>query len=659
MACPVPHPYSMAPGTPCGEERWLHDEDVVSAARRAPTVGVAYPVSSHVPSQKTEQTMTRTTEREYAELEINLQRRNAEEYNIALRFQHPTSDADIRRAGAPIRVDLNAFRLIADMAAYGRQLGELLWQSGGVGPMLAEAWAATTSNNIPLRLSLSIDPAAAVLHALRWETLPDPVTGAPLLTNENIVFSRYLSSQDWRGVQLRSQAQLQALLVVANPTDVTQYGLAEVKVAQELATAAAAVGTIPYRALPTAGRASLTNLIAHLREGVDILYLVAHGKLHEGEPWLWLEDPTTGKTDRVSGTTLATNLRDLPTRTQLVVLASCQSAGSSKGESTTEDGGALAALGPQLAAAGVPAVVAMQGNVTMGTVSEFMPVFLTELRRDGRIDRAMAAARGVVRHRPDWWMPVLFCRLRDGRLFAELPPELRSDMPIAPFEPETVLIPGGPFVMGSDLDEEDERPQREVTLPDFRMGKYPVTNAQYTEFLAKNPEQPEPRKVGWFLRKPPAGKEEHPVVSVSWHDAVAYCAWLSRKEVTGRRYRLPSEVEWEKAARGSSTGSEPGRRYPWGEMWQEGVANVGGDETTPVTAYPDGASPDGCLDLLGNVQEWTATEAGWEERVYRGGSYRSGAGEVRCSARGAGNEASRVKWRGFRVMMEIEEDNGS
>jgi SIR2-like domain/CHAT domain len=99
-----------------------------------------------------------------------------------------------------------------------------------------------------------------------------------------------------------------------------------------------------------------------------------------------------------------------------VVLASCQSAGEGA-DARTSDAGALIALGPGLAEAGVPAVLAMQGNVTIATVAEFMPVFFRELQRDGQIDRAVAVARGAVRERGDWYVPVLFMRLRGGGLW--------------------------------------------------------------------------------------------------------------------------------------------------------------------------------------------------------------------------------------------------
>jgi tetratricopeptide (TPR) repeat protein len=143
--------------------------------------------------------------------------------------------------------------------------------------------------------------------------------------------------------------------------------------------------------------------------------LVAHGTLRRGRPFVWLEDERGG-IGRIEGEELIEAIERLARRPVLVVLASCQSAG------TGQDNGALAALGPRLASAGIAATVAMQGNVSMATVERFMPVFFTELRRDGQIDRALAAARAAVLDRPDWWMPVLFLRVRSGRLWAEPEP---------------------------------------------------------------------------------------------------------------------------------------------------------------------------------------------------------------------------------------------
>ncbi len=254
--------------------------------------------------------------------------------------------------------------------------------------------------------------------------------------------------------------------------------------------------------------------------------------------------------------------------------------------------------------------------------------------------------------------------------------QLKLERPPLPFEPETILIPAGPFLMGSPPGAEvsaAETPLHQVNLPAYRIGVYPVTNAQYGEFIKQVRQQEAPQKVGWFLREPPANKLDHPVVGASWHDAVAYCRWLSQQ--TGRSYRLPTEAEWEKAARGDA-----GQIYPWGNEWAEGCCPQGQPDTAPVTAYPAGASPYGCLAMVGNVQQWTSTLWGSELnksdfpypyrpgdgredlaaaarlprlfRLHRGGSFRDEPARLRCSARGYSDPDSKIRWRGFRVVLE-------
>ena len=278
-----------------------------------------------------------------------------------------------------------------------------------------QALAVAQAADAPLRLRLNIAPGAPELHNLRWETLWLPGAAAPLLTGENLLFSRYLSSLDWKPVRLRPESALRALVAVADPSDPGKYGLAPVDTAEELEAARRGLGEIAVTELATRGQVTLKNLAARLRDGYDILYLVAHGMLVDGEPWLFLERED-GTAERVPGRELATRIQELDDRPRLAVLVSCQSAGAGQAEPTSQDEGALAGLGPRLAEAGVPAVIAMQGNVTMKTAAAFMPVFFTELRSKGLVDRAMALARGAVRDRPDGWMPVLFMRLKGGRI---------------------------------------------------------------------------------------------------------------------------------------------------------------------------------------------------------------------------------------------------
>jgi len=246
------------------------------------------------------------------------------------------------------------------------------------------------------------------------------------------------------------------------------------------------------------------------------------------------------------------------------------------------------------------------------------------------------------------------------------------------YEPEMVLISAGEFLMGSDpsVDKdahEDEQPQHTLSLPDYYMARTPVTNAQYVAFVQVTYRRPN----HWEGGKPPSGKEDHPVVNVTWHDAVAYCHWLS--EVTGRPYRLPSEAEWEKGGRGTD-----GRIWPWGNQWDAKRCNTsegGKGNTTPVGAYPEGASPYGLLDMAGNVLEWTRSLWGedWEEpsfkypydpadgredleapdtvlRVLRGGSWNYSQVNARCIERRRHSPSYSHNFIGFRLVSPVGSD---
>ena len=360
-----------------------------------------------------------------ADLEISLYRRDAGgfsdgdgvSYGIGLRYGDPESEAEKRQDGvAPVHFDPAELRQRAlDPADCGQYLAGQLLAEPATRAFFDQAVAAAQARNLALRIRMAINPGAAELHNLRWETLWLPGAPAPLLTGQNISFSRLLSSADWRPVRLRPESDLRALVVVADPSDAARFGLSSVNREQELATARAGLGDIPVTELATRGQVTLNNIADALREGCDVLYLVAHGKLVDGAPWLFLERED-GTAERVAGQDLVTRITELEERPRLAVLVSCQSAGTGAVEPAAQDNGALSGLGPRLAEAGVPAVIAMQGNITMRTAAAFLPVFFQELRRSGLVDRAMAVARGAVRERPDWWMPTLFMRLKSGRI---------------------------------------------------------------------------------------------------------------------------------------------------------------------------------------------------------------------------------------------------
>jgi hypothetical protein len=365
----------------------------------------------------------------FADLEIGLHKHNGTGYAVDFRYIQPDSDADIRlgQQGNQAQADFKFSELLAlayDPIRYGEALTSQLFSDDGVKSSFAQVIASAQSLNAPLRIRLLIGPSAPELHTLLWETLRDPQEGSPLCTNQNVLFSRYLSSLDWRPVRLRPKDQLKALVVVSNPSNLSSFGLDPVDVPGELNRAVIGLGDIQTLTIPNQSgslKSTINNVIQLLQnESADILYLVCHGVFAKDESWIWLEDQE-GKAARISGTELVTRLKELPSRPRLIVLASCQSAGkeiaTTGPELPTKTGGPLAALGPRLAEAGIPAVIAMQGNISMQTITEFMPVFFRELQQDGQIDRAMAAARGVVRNRPDYWLPALFMRLKSGRVW--------------------------------------------------------------------------------------------------------------------------------------------------------------------------------------------------------------------------------------------------
>lgn len=159
---------------------------------------------------------------------------------------------------------------------------------------------------------------------------------------------------------------------------------------------------------------------------------------------------------------------------------------------------------------------------------------------------------------------------------------------------EMVAVPAGVFSMGTDRKRSDayDRPKHQVHLAEYSIDKYPVTNAQYARFVAATGYRP---PLHWEDARIPEGLELQPVVMVSWIDASNYAHWAGK--------RLPSEAEWEKAARGGD-----GRRWPWGNLMAVERVNtyysVG--STTDVRLYPNGSSPYGAMDMAGNVSEWVA-----------------------------------------------------
>lgn len=221
----------------------------------------------------------------------------------------------------------------------------------------------------------------------------------------------------------------------------------------------------------------------------------------------------------------------------------------------------------------------------------------------------------------------------------------------------TVLlyVPGGAYSVGAKDLGEWSRPVRTVILSPFWIARAPVTNEQYGRFLAANPDRPRPA----FWEDPRFSGPQQPVVGVSWEEARAYCRWAGLE--------LPTEVQWEAAARGPG-----GCRYPWGdEPPSPSHANFGNrlGATSPVDAHPLGAGPFGTLDQVGNVWEWCRDP--WSSTAYRdresreldpiaqgdpsmravrGGAWINPANDLRAATRDRAGAQQRVKTQGFRCV---------
>ncbi len=221
-----------------------------------------------------------------------------------------------------------------------------------------------------------------------------------------------------------------------------------------------------------------------------------------------------------------------------------------------------------------------------------------------------------------------------------------------------IYIPAGEFTMGANDGDDDEKPPHKVYLDGYWIGKYEVTFALYDTYCEETGTK-KPDAEGW-------GRGQRPVINVSWHDASAYCGWLSRE--TGLSFKLPTEAQWEKAARGADK-----RRYPWGNDFDKSKCNS--DEsslnrTIPVGSFPDGASPYGCFDMAGNVWEWCSDffddkyyqkspsknpqgpDSG-PGRVRRGGSWGYRTDGCRASYRARGDPAYCGSLAGFRLALSL------
>ncbi|UCH93309.1 MAG: SUMF1/EgtB/PvdO family nonheme iron enzyme [Candidatus Aminicenantes bacterium] len=639
----------------------------------------------------------------------------------------------LRSGGKRRRVNLPEEQAVQD---FGRELFEALI-SKEVRSRYDVSLSEADQQRKGLRLKLRI--LSPELAALPWEFIFDERYSKYLCLSRKTPVVRYLELP--QPIQpLKVTLPLRILGMTACPSDLPSLDVEREKQRiEEAINSLEKKGLVDLTWLPGQNWRELQRAMRH--GPWHIFHFIGHGGFDtdtdEGIICLANEE---GKQHRLSATQLGRLLADHdPLR--FVLLNTCEGARSGGRD-------IFSSTASILVQSGIPAVIAMQYEVTDRAAIEFARAFYEALTEGLPIDASVAEARKAVslaiNNTLEWGIPVLYMRSPDGILFSlarepmaakepaktPIPGKEKSphqdisdsirviksqgndtadykskvtiprqaeeesnadgrEPPYLKKEPvkyetedsEMILIPGGNFIYGGREDDKEasawEKPRQTIYLPAFYMDIYPVTNRQYCQFLNEvNPGEEKlqnwislsgeegnekcrinkKKNIYWFE----PGYEDYPVIYVSWFGAEAYAQWAGK--------RLPDEVEWEKAARGTE-----GRRYPWGNEFNKNLCNSaesGIGHTTPVNAYPQGKSLYGCFDMAGNVWEWCAD---WFDenndktgpgsslkgpkygttRIARGGSWFIDSRNCRASNRTGNSPDYRFHSLGFRLARSV------
>lgn len=543
---------------------------------------------------------------------------------------------------------------------FGQRLFEAVFTKA-VRDLFVATLRCARDDDVGLRIRLHLEDVPE-LAALPWEYLCCPEQDCSFALSSQTPVVRYLR-HPYGETTMLVKPPLHILVVIANPDGPGQHLEAE----EEWEKMKDALCGLEERVvLERLKEPTLGVLQDRLREHpCHVFHYIGHGDFDSATQTgvLLLMDEETHTYHPDNAKKLAILLHDHPPR--LAFLNAC---------STAKVGMANPLLGTAqfLVGKGVPAVIAMQSSISDHGAIRLATMFYKAIARGYPVDAALAEARKALicdRSDGEWGTPVLFSR-SDDNVLLDVP---RRPPPVGrlEFEPELVDVPGGAFTMGSKRSEDvaqGDWKQTEEEVDSFSIGKYPVTNREYAAFVDEHPER-RPRSGEWAYKQPPRKKLNHPVVGISWDDALAYCEWLEEK--TGRPYRLPTEAEWEKAARGA----EDDRLYPWGNELTADRCGFVTAETHEVNRYPSGQSPYGCYDMVGNVYEWTATIWGDDSRqpyqsecvrrydekvlkahpgsyrVCRGGPLCDGTRRLGCSVRNCFAPSAEDSNLGFRIAL--------
>ena len=358
-----------------------------------------------------------THNRSYTDLELHIRPRDAHGYPIVLTV-NGSQESEVAYLSTDILLSVSSTSSRAD----GETLYSLLFRD----PKLLEAWSGIRSAHPTCRVRLRISRDAPELHAVPWELLREPASDHPavnLATDPQTPFSRYLAG-DWEPGASVETKPIRVLVAVAAPTNLDEYGLAPLSPQAEIDRLAHALaGSDQFELVPLDAPCTLVSLADALEENIQILHFVGHGSYDAvaASASLVMADEN-GAVKFVSDQSIAAMIhhhqrgRSPEERLRLITLMSCQSANASTGD-------AFRGLGPRLIAAEVPAVIAMHDDIAVDTADVFATEFYTRLAEHGLVDVGVNQARHIVRMHdlPGHAVPILFMRLRNGRLFGKEP----------------------------------------------------------------------------------------------------------------------------------------------------------------------------------------------------------------------------------------------
>lgn len=353
----------------------------------------------------------------YASLEIYLcQIDSSDDYTIEL--SHSVASSGLKPDVLPrFKIQFDYEQLLeamVDIEKYGMMLWDILFSHAQLREYFLFARRNAQSADIPLRVGLRLSSDDERLHALAWESLRNPENGDILFADERFIFSRWVERVDDRTpLVLRALDKLHTIIAIASPQDLHDYNLKPVEFSADAEwidelRAVSRVTLISQR--HSKKTASLSNIIMEADYDSAILCLVCHGKIEDGKSFLFLENED-GNTERVLAEEFVRLLNGRSRRPSLVLLLSCSSAGTVLGDG-------LIAAGPTLARTGIPAVIAIQGQLPMNVANRALQNFFRKLlKHNADVDLAVAAARAAILNEPNWWSIILFSIIRDGKIW--------------------------------------------------------------------------------------------------------------------------------------------------------------------------------------------------------------------------------------------------